>query len=231
MMDILKPEQRGSANFGWLRTNFLFSFGDYYDPKNMQWGAIRVFNDDLVGPKSGFPPHPHSEMEIITIVLEGAITHQDSMGNKEKVIAGEVQAMTAGEGLQHAEYNLEQTQLHLYQIWIRPSRQNLPPTYGQVKFKEKDWEGKLLAVASGQGKKGAAKINSDSTVYRCLLQKSKKLVHKTSPERHVLVYLTSGNLKLNGKEIGKEWQARVTGEKELLLEAKENSHFVLIDAP
>jgi len=231
MITILAPEKRGRADFGWLKTSYLFSFANYYDPTNLEWGAIRVFNDDFVAPASGFPPHPHAEMEIVTIVLEGAITHEDSMRHREKVIAGEVQSMTAGDGLEHSEYNAENTQLHLYQIWIRPGKSGLKPTYGQKKFKHTDWEGKLLAVASGQGKKGATGINSDSTIYRCRLSASRAIVHKTEKGRHVLLYVTEGSLTVNGKKLGKECQARITDEEKLEIAANADSSFILIDAP
>ena len=231
MISILGPEKRGKGDFGWLKTSYLFSFADYYDPANIEWGAIRVFNDDFVAPNSGFPPHPHAEMEIVTIVLEGAITHEDSMGHREKVIAGEVQSMTAGEGLEHSEYNAENEQLHLYQIWIRPGKAGLKPSYGQKKFKHTDWEGKLLAVASGQGKKGATEINTDSTIYRCSLVKGKGVEHKTEKGRHLLLYVTEGSLAVNGKKLGKECQARITDEGKLEIAAAADSSFMLIDAP
>lgn len=231
MINILEPDKRGKGDFGWLKTSYLFSFAAYYDPSNIEWGAIRVFNDDRVAPNSGFPPHPHSEMEIVTIVLEGAITHEDSMGHKEKVIAGEVQSMTAGEGLEHSEYNAESVPLHLYQIWIRPDKEGLKPSYGQKKFKPSGWDGKLLAVASGQGKKGATGINTASTIYRCSLAAGKAIAHKTEKNRHVLLYLTDGSLAVNGKKLGKEQQARITGEEKLDIAAHADSSFILIDAP
>lgn len=231
MITILGPEKRGRADFGWLKTSYLFSFADYYDPSNVEWGEIRVFNDDRVAPQAGFPPHPHSEMEIVTIVLEGAITHEDSMGHREKVIAGEVQSMSAGEGLEHSEYNAEGVPLHLYQIWIRPGKAGLKPSYGQKKFKPSDWEGKLLAVASGQGKTGATKISTDSTIYRCSLAKGKAVEHKTEKGRHILIYVADGSLAVNGREIGKECQARITGEEKIAVESTAPSSFILIDAP
>lgn len=229
MMDIIPAEKRMGADHGWLKTHYLFSFGDYYDPKNIQFGLIRVFNDDYFGPKSGFPEHPHADMEIITIVLEGEITHEDSMGHKKKVPPGDVQVMTAGSGIEHAEYNEGDKTLHLYQIWLRPSKAGLPPNYEQKTFKPQDWHNKLLAVASGEGKKGAAKISTDATIYRCELDSGKKLEFP-SKGRKVLVYLTNGSLELNGQLLKQCGQARIEGEEKLSIIAKEKTHFVLIDS-
>ena len=230
MIQIIHAEKRHFADHGWLKTHYLFSFADYYDSQNLQFGAIRVFNDDVVAGGAGFPPPQHAEMEIVTIVLDGEITHQDSTGTKETVKAGEVQAMTAGTGVVHSEYNLGGEPLHLYQIWIRPSKAGLAPSYGQVKFAPSDWKNKFLAVASGQGKKGAAKINADATIYRCALDKGKKLAHD-SGGRRALIYLTDGALEINGAKLGQNGQARIEGEASVEITAEKNSHFILIDVP
>ena len=131
MIEIIKADRRHFSDFGWLKTYWLFSFSGYFDPQNIQFGALRVFNDDVVDPGTGFPTHPHEEMEIVTIVLEGEMTHADSMGNKAKIEAGDVQRMSAGAGLAHSEFNLAEKPVHFYQIWMFPDKAGLTPSYDQ----------------------------------------------------------------------------------------------------
>lgn len=228
MFAIIPAEQRHFADHGWLKTHYLFSFADYYDPANVEFGAIRVFNDDVVAPGAGFPPHPHAEMEIVTIVLEGEITHQDSTGTKETIGAGEVQAMTAGAGIVHSEFNLSSEPLHLYQIWIRPEKDRLPNSYGQKKFGPQDWKNKLAALASGKDAAGALPINADATIYRCELFPGKRIEY-ASRERKIFIYITDGELAINGKLLKKNWQARIEDGGKLEIEAAKKASFVLID--
>ncbi|MEM2138262.1 MAG: pirin family protein [Candidatus Anstonellaceae archaeon] len=228
MIDIIPASERHFADHGWLKTHYLFSFADYYDPANIEFGALRVFNDDIVAPGAGFPPHPHAEMEIVTIILEGEITHEDSMGTRETIGEGEVQAMTAGAGVVHSEFNLGEKSLHLYQIWIRPRKAKLPNAYGQKKFKPNQWKNKLAALASGKGAPGALKINADATIYRCELEEGNKLSYNTNGRR-TFVYLADGELSINGKTTKKNEQARIEGEGKLELAAKKTASFVLID--
>ena len=140
MLEIIKSGQRHFSDFGWLKTFWLFSFASYFDPKNLQFGPLRVFNDDVVEPGTGFPTHPHNEMEIITVVLEGEMTHEDSMGNKAVIKVGDVQRMSAGTGLTHSEFNLAETPVHFYQIWILPDTPGLKPSYDQRNFQPRDWQ-------------------------------------------------------------------------------------------
>lgn len=231
MMDIIAPASRHLSDHGWLKSYFLFSFGDYYDPGNLGFGSLRVFNDDTVAPQSGFPAHPHANYEIVTIVLSGEVTHQDTMGTKQTVKAGEVQAMTAGSGVEHSEFNMSDKPLHLYQIWIKPSGQSLEPSYSQASFRPSDWKDTLLPVASGQGKKGAAKISADATIYRCELGKGKGMDFQAGAGRCIFVYLSSGSLGINGDTIEPNGQARISGVERLALKAEEKAHFVLIDCP
>ena len=170
MIDIINAAERHFSDFGWLKTYWLFSFSNYYDPQNIQFGALRVFNDDVVEPGTGFPTHPHEEMEIITIVLEGEMTHQDSMGNKAVIKAGDVQRMSAGTGLTHSEFNLADKPVHFYQIWIFPDKAGLNPTYDQNSYEASDWKNRLLPVASGQDIQGAVTFHTDATIYRCALE-------------------------------------------------------------
>src|SRR5210317_1860784 len=134
MIEIIKADERHFSDFGWLKTYWLFSFSNYFDPHNIQFGALRVFNDDVVEPGTGFPTHPHEEMEIVTVVLDGEITHEDSMGNKSVIRKGDVQRMSAGTGLTHSEFNLADKPVHFYQIWILPDQRGLSPSYDQKRF-------------------------------------------------------------------------------------------------
>jgi hypothetical protein len=151
MIHTIRSTQRHFSDYHWLQTYWLFSFSDYFDPDNIQFGALRVFNDDVVQPGTGFPTHPHREMEIITLVLEGEMTHQDSMGNRAVIQAGDVQRMSVGTGLTHSEFNLAETPVHFYQIWILPDIPQLKPSYDPKQFDPSGWQNRLLPVASGQG--------------------------------------------------------------------------------
>ena len=165
-MEIIKANQRHFSDFGWLQTHWLFSFANYFDPRNIQFGALRVFNDDLVAPGTGFPTHPHEEMEIVTIVLDGEMTHADSMGNNAVIRTGDVQRMSAGTGLTHSEFNLASQPVHFYQIWIFPDEAGLRPTYDQKSFHPDAWRNRLLPLASGQHLPGTVSFHTDATIYR-----------------------------------------------------------------
>src|SRR5579864_8270977 len=149
MIDIRPFNSLGHANHGWLDAHHHFSFANYHDPKRVGWGRIRVWNDDTIAAQSGFPPHPHRDMEIVTYVRAGAITHQDSMGNKGRTAAGDVQVMSAGTGIRHAEYNLEPETTKIFQIWIQPTRQGGAPAWGAKPFPKGDRSGRFVALASG----------------------------------------------------------------------------------
>ena len=162
----------GGENHGWLDAKHHFSFANYYDPKRMNWGNLRVWNDDVIEARSGFPPHPHRDMEIITYVRTGAITHQDSMGNKGRTAAGDVQVMSAGTGVQHAEYNLEDETTTLFQIWVLTDRPGATPSWGAAKFPKSDRSGRFVTLASGFAEDGdALKINSAARVMGATLAK------------------------------------------------------------
>ncbi len=231
MIEIVKAGARHLSDFGWLKTYWLFSFSDYFDPRNIQFGALRVFNDDVVQPGTGFPTHPHEEMEIVTIVLDGEMTHRDSMGNQAVIRTGDVQRMSAGTGLTHSEYNLADRPVHFYQIWIFPDEAKLKPSYDQKRFSASDWRNKLLPVASGQGKAGAVTFHTDATIYRCDLEAGKKVAHKATAGRRIFVYLTKGLLTANGEAVRSKDQARIDIDEPLVLEAKQDSELILIDVP
>src|SRR5206468_6483870 len=162
MIDIRPFNSLGHANHGWLDARHHFSFADYYDPKRMSWGRIRVWNDDTIGAQSGFPPHPHRDMEIVTYVRTGAITHQDSLGNKGRTAAGDVQVMSAGTGVTHAEYNLEDEQTTLFQIWIETDKPSAPPSGGAMLFPKERRNGAFLLLASGDADDGPLTIHADA---------------------------------------------------------------------
>ncbi len=230
-IDIIRSKDRHFSDFGWLKTYWLFSFASYYDPHNIQFGALRVFNDDVVEPGMGFPTHPHEEMEIITIVLDGEMTHEDSMGNKAVIKAGDVQRMSAGTGLTHSEYNLADKPVHFYQIWILPDVTGLDPSYDQRTYIAEQWHNNLLPVASGQGLTDVVTFHTDATIYRGHLDAENKLPFKNTAGRRIFIYLIEGVLIVDGLELNKTDQARVDTEKPLLLEAAADAEFILIDVP
>lgn len=230
-MQIIKADKRHFSDFGWLQTYWLFSFSNYYDPHNVQFGALRVFNDDVVAPGTGFPTHPHEEMEIVTIVLQGEMTHEDSMGNKSLIKAGDVQRMSAGTGLTHSEFNQSADPVHFYQIWILPDQKGLQPSYDQKSFSATSWRNRLFPVASGQGIEGAVSFYTDATIYRCDLEKGYEVTHAAPAGRLIFLYVTEGEIDVNGVAVGENDQARIIPDKPLRLTAKKAAACILIDVP
>jgi hypothetical protein len=231
MIEVVKARDRHFSDFGWLKTYWLFSFSRYFDPHNIQFGALRVFNDDVVEPGTGFPTHPHEEMEIITIVLKGEMTHEDSMGNKTVIKAGDVQRMSAGTGLTHSEFNLADTPVHFYQIWIYPDTSGLEPTYDQRTYDPSEWKNKLLPVASGQNLQKVVTFHTDATIYRSDLEAGRTITLDRTKNRRIFIYLTKGSLSVNGKHIVEADQARVDIEEPLVLTAEQDVEVILIDVP
>ena len=230
-IDIIRAQDRHFNDFGWLKTYWLFSFANYYDPHNIQFGALRVFNDDVVAPGTGFPTHPHEEMEIITIVLDGEMTHRDSMGNQAVIKAGDVQRMSAGTGLTHSEFNLAKQPVHFYQIWILPDLPRLEPTYDQRNFTPDQWQNRLLPIASGQGLENVVSFHTDATIYRGQLDGGNRLNFDNTAGRRVFLYLIRGELTVDGLTLYQADQARVDTEKPLCLAAGADAEFILIDVP
>lgn len=231
MITVIRADQRHFSDFGWLRTYWLFSFDEYYDPQNLHFGALRVFNDDTIDPGQGFPTHPHREMEIVTVILDGEITHEDTAGNRGLVKAGEVQRITTGRGVQHSEFNLGSKPLHLYQIWIFPRQKGVNPSYAQKAFSPSQWKNKLLALASGQGIAGALDLNADATIYRADFEAGHEHLYQVAPTRGLFIYLTSGELEAGDQTLLTNDQARISGENAVRLKAVEETSFVLIDVP
>lgn len=229
MIKKILSKDRYHAHHDWLSTYHLFSFADYYDPQNMNFGALRVFNDDTIDGESGFGAHSHRDMEIVTIMLEGELTHQDNMGNTKSMKKGEVQYMSAGTGVTHAEMNNAKEQIHLYQIWLMPKMRNLEPTYDQKDFSQMEEKNILVPVASDKDLSGAILMEADATIYKAELEKGKEINYTQESGRGVFIYVTEGTLEINGETFEKEDQARIENEKSLSLLTKEGSKFVLID--
>lgn len=231
MIKTIRADERYFSDFGWLQTYWLFSFDSYYDPSNVQFGSLRVFNDDVVKQKSGFPTHPHREMEIVTIVLSGEITHEDSIGNRTVIKAGEVQRMSAGTGIAHSEFNLADEPIHLYQIWIHPDERRLQPGYDQKSFSTDARKNRLLPVASGQGLEGAVTFHTDSTIYMADFDAGHGVDFELKDSRGVFVYVTKGDLGINDARLTTKDQARIEQIESLRLEAYDDTSFILIDVP
>jgi redox-sensitive bicupin YhaK (pirin superfamily) len=231
MIDIRPFASLGHADHGWLDARHHFSFAGYHDPARMGWGAIRVWNDDAIAAKSGFPPHPHRDMEIVTYVREGAITHQDSMGNKGRTEAGDVQVMAAGTGVRHAEYNLEDETTTLFQIWIETDRPEAPPSWGARKFPKDGRAGGFVALASGfEGDGDALPINAAARVLGATLEAGETAELEVDPERHLYLVAVGGAIEVNGRRAGPRDGVAVTGEARLNLRAVEDAEIVLVDA-
>jgi redox-sensitive bicupin YhaK (pirin superfamily) len=222
----------GGADHGWLKAKHHFSFANYYDPKRMGWGSLRVWNDDEIASRSGFPPHPHADMEIITYVRDGAITHQDSLGNQGRTEAGDVQVMSAGSGIRHSEYNLESDTTRIFQIWIEPTRTGGPPTWGAKPFPKADRAGKFVTLASGiAGDEDALPIRTDARVLGATLKAGETTEYTLTPDRHVYLVPAVGAVEVNGVRLDARDGAAVTGETGLKVRALEDSEVVLVDAP
>lgn len=229
MIDIRPFASLGHADHGWLDARHHFSFANYHDPARMGWGRIRVWNDDKIAAKSGFPPHPHRDMEIVTYVRTGAITHQDSMGNKGRTAAGDVQVMSAGTGVTHAEYNLEDETTTLFQIWIETDRPGAPPSWGAMPFPKEARDGSFQLLASGNAEDGALTINVDARVLGATLDKGNALSFEADPERH-LYLVPSGAVTVNGQAAAARDGIAITGEARIEIEAGEDVELVLVDS-
>ena len=202
MLEIRRSEERGNANFGWLNSRHTFSFGHYYDPSFMGFGPLRVINEDRVQPGRGFDTHGHSDMEIISYVLDGALEHKDSMGNGSIIKPGDVQRMTAGTGVRHSEFNESKTDsVHFLQIWILPERDGLEPGYEQKAFSPEEKRGKLRLVGSRDGRDGSVTIHQDVDLYATLLTDGESVSHELAEGRKGWVQVATGTAKLNGREL------------------------------
>jgi redox-sensitive bicupin YhaK (pirin superfamily) len=229
MIDIRPFASLGHADHGWLDARHHFSFASYHEPERMGWGRIRVWNDDRIAGKSGFPPHPHRDMEIVTYVRSGAITHKDSMGNEGRTPAGDVQVMSAGSGVVHAEYNLEDEDTTLFQIWIETDKPGVEPGWGMKPFPKDQRDGAFQLLASGNPEDGALSIHADARILGASLAAGKAVALDAAPDRH-LYLVPSGRVRVNGVDAGPRDGVAITGETRVEIEALDDSELVLVDA-
>lgn len=226
-------ESLGHADHGWLNARHHFSFANYHDPARMGWGSLRVWNDDEIAANSGFPPHPHRDMEIITYVRSGAITHQDSMGNTGRTAAGDVQVMSAGTGVRHAEYNLESEPTTLFQIWIEPKRQGGQPSWGAKPFPKGDRSGRFVTLASGFDadlEAGALPIRADARVLGATLKAGESIDYDLGAGRHAYLVPATGALDVDGTELKARDGAALTGGNMVRITAREDAEIVMVDS-
>ena len=229
MIDIRPFALLGHANHGWLDAHHHFSFASYHDPARMGWGAIRVWNDDTIAAHSGFPPHPHRDMEIVTYVRSGAISHEDSLGNKGRTGAGDVQVMSAGAGVTHSEFNLEDEATTLFQIWIETDRKGVAPQWGMMPFPKDARDGQFQLLASGNPDDGALTINADARILGATVGEGRRLSFDTDPARHYYL-VPSAPVTINGIAAAARDGIAVTGEERLVIEAESGAELVLVDA-
>lgn len=231
MIDIRPFASLGAANHGWLDARHHFSFASYHDPDRLNWGQIRVWNDDTIAAQSGFPPHPHSNMEIVTFVRSGAITHKDSLGNMGRTAAGDVQVMSAGSGITHAEYNVEDEATTLFQIWIIPDQAGGEPSWGQREFPRGERAGQWEVLASGNAEAdGALPIRADAKVVAATLAAGESATYPADPARHQYLVAPTGKIRVNGVEAQPRDGIAITGEMEITVEAIEDAELVMVDA-
>ncbi|MBZ0253196.1 MAG: pirin family protein [Candidatus Methylomirabilis sp.] len=220
MVTVRPASERGRAKLAWLDSRHTFSFGDYYDPAHMGFRALRVINDDRVAPGGGFGTHPHRDMEIVTVVVEGAAAHRDSMGNETVIRPGEVQRMSAGSGVTHSEYNVSDKEpLRFLQIWVLPARRGEPPSYAQKAFPEAGARGALQLLVSPDGREGSVSIGQDARVYKSVLEGDEVVVHELAPGRGAWVQIAEGRMSVGGKILEEGDGAAVEGETALELRA------------
>jgi quercetin 2,3-dioxygenase len=242
MIQTIRSKDRYHLDSGWLNTYWHFSFDDYHDPENMNFGPLRVFNDDSIAAGAGFPLHGHREMEIITYLIDGVLEHHDDLGNTGIIRPGEIQRMSAGTGVRHSEHNhSKKDPVHLVQLWITPAVNRLQPSWEQKSFSLADRAGKLLPIAVPVSKNGdavasAVQIHQDASIYTSLLAPGDSATHKLAQGRRAYIFVIGGKLQLNGKTLEPGDQARVTNERELQLSRANDSgagaaDFLLLDLP
>ena len=231
MIEVRPFAKLGGADHGWLKAKHHFSFASYYDPAVMGHGALRVWNDDEIAPNTGFPAHPHANMEIITYVREGAITHKDSLGNEGRTEAGDVQVMSAGSGIRHSEYNLEPTKTKIFQIWIMPDTEGGQPTWGAKPFPKANRTGKLVTIASGfADDKDALPIRAEARVLATTLKAGERAEYSSDKARHLYLVPAAGSVEVNGVKVNARDGAKISDETKLTITALEDSELVLVDA-
>ena len=232
MITLRPARRRGHTDLGWLESDHTFSFGDYHDPNHMGFRDLRVINEDWVNPGKGFGRHPHRDMEIITVVLEGSLEHKDSLGTGSVIRPGEVQVMSAGTGVTHSEFNASETEaVHLLQIWILPQREGIPPRYDQRAFPREEREGRLHLEVSGSGRDGSLKINQDAELFFSTLGPGVGVDHPLRSGRHAWLQVARGAVSLNSIALDEGDGAAVSGESVLSIHASRPSEILLFDLP
>ncbi len=236
MIELRPFHTLGSANHGWLDAHHHFSFAGYHDPSRMNWGALRVWNDDTIAADSGFPPHPHNDMEIITYVRTGAITHRDSMGNEGRTEAGDVQVMSAGSGVRHSEWNKETEDTTLFQLWIIPSERGGEPGWGAARFPKGDRSGAFVPLASSPANdsdaaKGALPIRTDARVLGATVKAGASVTYTPrDPSRHLYLVPATGKVRVEDVEASARDGVAITDQPGITITALEDSELVLVDA-
>ena len=230
MIELRPFNTLGAADHGWLDARHHFSFADYHDPTRTNWGQLRVWNDDTIAPHTGFPAHPHRDMEIITYVRKGAITHKDSLGNSGRTEAGDVQVMSAGAGVTHSEYNLEDEATQIFQIWIIPDERGGEPGWGARPFPKNDRSGRFVALASGIDGDDALPIRADARVLGATVKAGETVTYDVAPDRHLYLVPATGKVRVGEVEINARDGAAVTGLSQVEVTALEDSELVLVDA-
>lgn len=230
MIELRPFASLGHEDHGWLDARHHFSFANYHDPHRMQWGSLRVWNDDTIAPDTGFPPHPHRDMEIITYIREGAISHEDSLGNKGRTAAGDVQVMSAGSGIRHAEFNREDVTTRLFQIWILPTRAGEAPSWDTKPFPKEDRSGQLVVLASGFAEDGAAlPIRTDARVLGATLLAGESVTYELGTERNAYLVPATGALEINGIRANAGDGVAIAEVETLTIVARKDSELVLVD--
>lgn len=230
MITVRKAEERGHANHGWLNSYHTFSFANYYDPAHMGFRHLRVINEDRVRAGMGFGTHPHTDMEIISYVLEGALEHKDSLGNGSIIRPGDVQRMSAGTGITHSEYNPSPSEpVHFLQIWILPAQKGLQPSYEQKMYSAEEKRGDFRLIASRDGRDGSVTVHQDVDLYATVLSAGERAVRVISPHRHAWVQVARGEIALNGAVLKAGDGAAISEESRLAVEAKDTAEVLLFD--
>lgn len=231
MIELRPYQELGGAHHGWLDTRHHFSFADYYNPERMHWGQLRVWNDDTIAARSGFPPHPHRDMEIITYVRKGAITHEDNLGNRGRTAAGDVQVMSAGTGIAHSEMNEEDESTQIFQIWIMPDEKGLPPTWGTKPFPKGERSGSFITLASGlaNDSEDALTIRANARLVAATLTAGQSAEYHIAPGRKVYLVPASGQIDINGVVAKAGDGVAVSDERLLTVRAQQDSEIVLVD--
>ncbi|MFQ5924835.1 MAG: pirin family protein [Dehalococcoidia bacterium] len=230
MHNKISSENLYVANRGWLISRFHFSFAEYYNPQNVHFGVLRVLNDDIVQPSTGFGTHPHENMEIVSYCIEGELTHMDNMGNKETLRHGDVQYMSAGTGITHSEMNDAPDELlRFLQIWILPDKQGATPQYGSKRFSKSDRHNKLLHIVSGKDINSVIQINQDANIFVSEIEKGKQVVFSLDAGRQIYLVCIEGSLDINGIELNKRDAVEISNETQLTFKALQNAHLLMIE--